>query len=115
MARRFRHFWFLALGLIAVAPLSATAHALPQMVAAGCTLADAPDPETFCKISDTAQGGVTLVVESNDLSELVDNSLVVATLGVGGPSIVRSVTEAIAAYGSDVGVTGSISKPAHSK
>ena len=116
MAHRFRHFRFLALGLIAAAPLSATAQSLPRMVPADCPLEVAHDLESFCRMPDMAmQDGVTLVTGSNNRSELADNDVVVATLGVTGPSVVRSAMASVATSGGDVGITGSISTPAAGK
>lgn len=110
MAHRSHHLRFLALGLIAAAPLSATAQNPPRMVPTDCPLEAAYDLGTFCPIPDMAmRDGVTLVSASDDRSELAENDVVIATLGVTGPSVLRPSLKSVATSGGDVGVTGSIS------
>jgi len=50
---------------------------------------------------------VTGVVESNGRSEIIDSSVVAATFGLNGPTIMRSDS----GQGGDVEATGSVTAP----
>jgi hypothetical protein len=99
----------LALGLIAATPASLMAQSAPRILASGCSLVAAPAPENVCQTPDrlSALDSVTGVVESNGRSEIIDSSVVAATFGLNGPTIIRSDS----GQGGDVEATGSVTAP----
>ena len=99
----------LALGLITAMPTNLMAQSAPRILSTGCSLVAAPSPENVCQTPDrlSVLDSVTGVVESNGRSEIIDSSVVAATFGLNGPTIIRSDS----GQGSDVEATGSVTAP----
>ena len=99
----------LALGLIAAMPTSIMAQSAPRILSSDCSLTAPPASENVCQTPDqlSAMDSVTGVVGSSGRSEIVDSSLVAATFGLNGPTIIRFDS----GQGSDVEATGSVTIP----
>ena len=99
----------LALGLIAAMPTNLMAQSAPRILSSDCSLVASSAPENVCQTPDqlAAMDSVTGVVGSSGRSEIVDSSLVAATFGLNGPTIIRSDS----GQGSDVEATGSVTAP----